>query len=187
MCIDRVHCSRQTTSLISGPSLFPSFWTAYLSLFVSAISPSIAKKTVMLRARRSWQNSGLFRAPSCMRLSFHASRSANPRNSLPHLNHTFLTVERYIDDASEWILVATDDDLNTRFLWKPFLGLRVMPCSKSMVTWMIEEDTPEGLYRICHAGHAKRKLHSPNLDFFRGCSSRFAVQRNCDARRVEVW
>ena len=55
-----------------------------------------------------------------------------------------------------------------------------------MVTWMIEEGTPEGLYRISHAGHAKRRLHSAHLDFFRGYSSSFIVQSNCRVHRMDV-
>ncbi|KAI9016486.1 Neutral/alkaline nonlysosomal ceramidase [Phycomyces nitens] len=74
--------------------------------------------------------------------------AGNPRND-GMLDKTYLTVERQ-DDSGDWKVVKTDDDYDTRFIWRytmPILGQ-----SEATVEWDCG-DAPAGIYRLGYFGH----------------------------------
>jgi len=100
--------------------------------------------------------------------SFH---SANPRHDL-RLEDTFLAVERLAEDNT-WERVATDADVDTRFLW----SRRVLLSSTATVEWRPADSLralPSGTYRLVHFG--VRKLITGKLAAFKGRSRSFQLR-----------
>jgi neutral ceramidase len=91
----------------------------------------------------------------------------NPKNNFRDQD-SFLEVQKQSGDA--WIPVAHDWDHETRFRWKNACF------GKSLITieWKIPEDTPPGVYRICHSGDRK-KLFKKDPVPYSGESRSFTV------------
>jgi neutral ceramidase len=75
---------------------------------------------------------------------------AHPKNDLRRQD-SYLRVERQ-DAEGRWRLVATDDDWETRFLWRRAL---CWGCSLVGAEWQVPPDAPEGTYRLRVFGAAK--------------------------------
>ncbi|KAL0078298.1 Neutral/alkaline nonlysosomal ceramidase [Phycomyces blakesleeanus] len=76
--------------------------------------------------------------------------AGNPRND-GMLDKTYLTVEYRQPSSGDWKIIKTDDDYDTRFIWRytmPILGQ-----SEATVEWDCGEDTPAGFYRLGYFGH----------------------------------
>lgn len=84
-------------------------------------------------------------------VSFH---SANPRNNV-RTEGTFLTVEM-LDDSGQWQTQFVDSDWCTQYHWKG--GMTYWDTSFANIVWEIPNETPRGLYRICHFGTRKTIL-----------------------------
>jgi neutral ceramidase len=80
-------------------------------------------------------------------------RSANPRNNL-RTNGTFLTVDLFNETDGTWQTKYVDNDWCTRYYWTGGLSLEGFYWGSSFanITWTIPEDSPRGLYRVCHYG-----------------------------------
>eukprot|EP00912_Choanoflagellata_sp_UC4_P000164 UC4_evm1s106 len=100
-------------------------------------------------------------------------KSACPRNDM-RLEDTFLTVERLDEKASQWIVIATDSDPETRFIWKR--DIIVDPRSYATITWAIPSDAMPGQYRIKHFGTSKSITGT--LKAFEGTSRIFQVLKS---------
>ena len=94
--------------------------------------------------------------------------AANPRNNLK-LEKTYLTVEQYEND--EWIVVATDANWETMFIWNRDSVL--LGTSDATVLWDIPLDTKPGLYRIRYFGDHKNIIGK--IQEFEGASREFKV------------
>jgi neutral ceramidase len=81
-------------------------------------------------------------------------RSANPRNNL-RLGDTFLAVDT-LDGRGQWQTIYVDSDWCTLFRWKG--GCGYWGTSFAEISWNIPDNTPQGLYRICHRGTRKTLL-----------------------------
>ncbi|KAI8887910.1 Neutral/alkaline nonlysosomal ceramidase [Backusella circina FSU 941] len=77
--------------------------------------------------------------------------AGNPRND-PMLGKTFLTVERKVNE-SEWQVILTDSDYNTRFYWR--YQNQLFGMSEAQIEWHIDEDVEKGTYRIGYFGNHK--------------------------------
>jgi len=97
--------------------------------------------------------------------------SGHPRNS-PASHETFLTVERQGDNG-EWTVVATDADWQTRFHWRRVSTL--LGTSYVTVSWDTAVDTPPGVYRLAHHGHAKTFYGEP--EGYAGATQPFTLER----------
>lgn len=97
--------------------------------------------------------------------------SGNPRNN-PMLDGTFLTVERKDDASSGWIVVATDADWETKFMWRQTNTL--LGQSEATVQWQVPQDAKSGEYRIRHLGYRKNLLSG--IKPYQGLSKTFMVQ-----------
>ncbi|XP_044261927.1 neutral ceramidase-like [Tribolium madens] len=75
--------------------------------------------------------------------------SGHPRNNLMN-EKTFLTVEK-LTDGDKWIIVATDADWETKFIWTRTSTL--IGGSEATIEWEIPYDATSGLYRIHHFGY----------------------------------
>jgi neutral ceramidase len=94
-------------------------------------------------------------------------RSANPRNNL-RLGDTFLTVDS-LDHKGQWQTIYVDSDWCTRFHWKG--GCEYWGTSFAEISWNIPDDTPQGLYRICHRGTRKTFLGQAEEALYRAPAS----------------
>jgi len=81
-------------------------------------------------------------------------RSANPRTN-PRTQDTFLTVE-HLDDKGKWHVYMTDADWDTKYIWKG--GVTYLGMSFAEIHWNIAQGTPQGIYRLCHAGTRRTLL-----------------------------
>ncbi|KAI8369329.1 Neutral/alkaline nonlysosomal ceramidase [Radiomyces spectabilis] len=75
--------------------------------------------------------------------------AGNPRNDAM-LDKTFLTVERK-DENDNWIVIRTDDDYDTRFLWR--YTYKLIRQSEATIEWDIGNHIPSGTYRLGYFGH----------------------------------
>jgi len=96
-------------------------------------------------------------------------QSGNPRNDLM-AEGTYLSVEREQD--GEWTKVYTDNDWETKFIWKRTNAL--FGWSKVIIEWSIPRTERGGSYRICHFGHKKSLLG--RLEAYSGCTKSFVVR-----------
>jgi Neutral/alkaline non-lysosomal ceramidase, C-terminal len=80
-------------------------------------------------------------------------RSANPRNNL-RLGGTFLTVDVLNETDGTWHTQYVDGDWCTQYHWKGGWSSERFYWGNSFanITWTIPDDTPSGMYRICHFG-----------------------------------
>ncbi|GMH38629.1 hypothetical protein BSKO_06513 [Bryopsis sp. KO-2023] len=102
-------------------------------------------------------------------------RSANPRNDL-RTGDSFLFVEKWNPSQNAWQTFLTDDDLSTKFIWHKSTGLSALSTAK--IIWDIREETPEGKYRLSHAGNAKELgFFRRKIKPFKGISKPFLVRR----------
>lgn len=72
--------------------------------------------------------------------------TGHPRNDL-FQGDSFLYVQRFDNKTAKWLNVRTDGDWSTKYIWKGG--------STVLVTWDIENGTPEGNYRIFLQGATK--------------------------------
>ena len=80
-------------------------------------------------------------------------RSANPRNNL-RTGGTFLTVDLLNETDGTWRTQFVDDDWCTQYHWRGGWSSERFYWGNSFanITWTIPNDTPTGMYRICHFG-----------------------------------
>ncbi|XP_023229099.1 neutral ceramidase-like [Centruroides sculpturatus] len=97
--------------------------------------------------------------------------SGHPINNMK-LDDTFLTVEKWKNDTSEWEVVATDANWETKFYWKNS-NIWLGSLGKAEILWDIPEDTEPGKYRIRHFGTSRNVLQ--RINSFEGISSPFLV------------
>ncbi|XP_054157327.1 putative neutral ceramidase C [Oppia nitens] len=101
--------------------------------------------------------------------------SADPRNDV-RSESTFLSVERLDPQNNQWILVATDANWETRFLWKRINNSFLSCESQATIIWDIPNDTLVGNYRIRHFGNYK-DLTNKVFQFY-GSTRNFRVMAN---------
>lgn len=94
--------------------------------------------------------------------------SGHPRNNLQH-EGTYLTVERL--EGSEWKIIATDADWETKFFWER--SSFVLGSSEARIEWTIPGSIEPGEYRIRHFGHYKYILG--RIEPYEGSSKTFKV------------
>lgn len=83
--------------------------------------------------------------------------SANPRNNL-HLEGSFVEVQQYVGGEGDaaWKTVRTDGHHSTLFRWT--LTSEVGGNSKADLSWLVEDGTPAGRYRIKYNGDSKTPI-----------------------------
>ncbi|MFW7380850.1 MAG: neutral/alkaline non-lysosomal ceramidase N-terminal domain-containing protein [Oligoflexus sp.] len=91
---------------------------------------------------------------------------AHPKNDLKR-GSSYLTVE--METAAGWEPKYFDWDHDTRLIWQRD-GLAN---SKVLIRWRIDQQNPEGRYRICHSGQSKSLLG--RFKSYHGCSEPFQV------------
>ncbi|KAI1285577.1 Neutral ceramidase [Halotydeus destructor] len=96
--------------------------------------------------------------------------AGHPRNNL-QLESSFLTVERLDDKTGQWKVIATDGNLNTKFIWKRTNA--VLGQSTAKVLWETETGTVSGLYRIGHTGSYRTLFQQ--VKSYTGTSKSFKV------------
>lgn len=88
-------------------------------------------------------------------------RSGHPRNNFTKID-TFVEVQRKVN--GNWQTWLSDDDLETKFIWRRDTSPDCLACSYVDAIWIPAADTPSGSYRIKHKGYWKsgwdRKLRS---------------------------
>ncbi|OSX61428.1 hypothetical protein POSPLADRAFT_1066191 [Postia placenta MAD-698-R-SB12] len=94
---------------------------------------------------------------------------ANPRNNL-RLEGTYLTIDRLVED--EWVPVKSDSHPSTTFQWVRTNTLFAV--SEVNITWIIEPETPDGVYRMSYYGDAKHMVTGLITPFV-GYSSDFTI------------
>jgi len=95
---------------------------------------------------------------------------ANPRNNL-HLEDTFLSVDRFVEDGTTWEAVRSDSHPSTIYSW--IRASTVLGTSTVNISWTIESNTPPGMYRIRYFGDAKALGGS--ISAFVGTSATFIL------------
>lgn len=96
--------------------------------------------------------------------------SGHPRNNLM-LEGTYLTVERFNPKNSAYLVVATDSNPETKFIWKRTNSL--LGWSEVTISWEIPITAKPGYYRIRHFGSHKNVLQF--IKFYTGQSNMFKV------------
>lgn len=99
-------------------------------------------------------------------------RGANPRNNL-RLQGTFLTVELQDSSSSQWKIVASDSNWETKFHWKS-TNKPIKSYSEVTIEWKIPAAAKLGTYRICYIGDWKSGW-THKITEFKKCSSNFTV------------
>jgi neutral ceramidase len=98
--------------------------------------------------------------------------SANPRNNLRR-GGTFLEIQ-FLDPLNgQWVIVHTDDDWSTKYMWDRPKG-QMSSESTATVQWQIPDWTRAGTYRIKMYGDAKIGL-GHLVKSFEGLSQTFTV------------
>ncbi|CEP18270.1 hypothetical protein [Parasitella parasitica] len=95
--------------------------------------------------------------------------AGNPRND-PMLGKTFLTVEKKVNN--QWIVIRTDNDYDTRFIWK--YTYQLLGMSEAKVEWHISNDIEPGIYRLGYMGNS-RAAFSKKIVPHSGYSSEFEI------------
>jgi neutral ceramidase len=93
---------------------------------------------------------------------------AHPNNSMEGRDRTLLMVEQW--QAGRWQTVRHDWDPDTFYHWQR----EGLANSIVTVSWVSEQDTPAGVYRICQQGHSK-EVFTGAFKPYRGCSKSFAL------------
>ena len=85
--------------------------------------------------------------------AFALFRSANPRNNV-RAGGTFVTIDALNETDGTWHTRYVDGDWCTQYHWKGGWSSERFYWGNSFanITWAIPEDTPSGMYRICHYG-----------------------------------
>lgn len=96
--------------------------------------------------------------------------AGNPRND-PMLGKTFLTVEKKEDD-DQWKVVRTDNDYDTRFIWK--YKHQLLGISEATVEWHVSNNVEPGIYRLGYMGNS-RATFSKKIVPHSGYSSEFEI------------
>jgi neutral ceramidase len=100
--------------------------------------------------------------------AFAVFTAANPRNNL-RLEETFLAVDRLVD--SSWTPYRSDSHPSTRFHW--VRTSTMIGTSTANISWVIEDDTPAGTYRLTYYGDYKSMVGK--ITPFIGYSSNFTI------------
>ncbi|KAG9004115.1 hypothetical protein FRB93_010463 [Tulasnella sp. JGI-2019a] len=95
-------------------------------------------------------------------------QGANPRNNL-RLEGTFLAIQKVVDGL--WETVRTDAHPSTTFTWKR--TNEPLGYSTVNISWVIEDDTTGGTYRIKYFGDSKTL--GGTISPFEGTSTTFTV------------
>ncbi|CAO3627629.1 unnamed protein product [Mucor fragilis] len=77
--------------------------------------------------------------------------AGNPRND-PMLNKSFLTVEKKVDQ-DQWQVIRTDNDYDTRFIWK--YKHQLLGMSEATVEWHVSNNVEPGIYRLGYFGNSR--------------------------------
>ncbi|KAI0364819.1 Neutral/alkaline nonlysosomal ceramidase [Pilatotrama ljubarskyi] len=93
---------------------------------------------------------------------------ANPRNNL-RLEQTFLSVDQLVN--GEWKAVRSDSHPSTTYQWTR--TSTILGTSTVNITWVIEDGTPSGTYRLAYFGDSKPLIG--NISPFVGHSSNFTI------------
>ncbi|KAH9888505.1 Neutral/alkaline nonlysosomal ceramidase [Cubamyces lactineus] len=93
---------------------------------------------------------------------------ANPRNNL-RLEQTFLTVDQLVN--GQWKAVRSDSHPSTTYQWTR--TSTILGTSTVNITWVIEDGTPSGTYRLTYFGDSKPLIG--NITPFVGHSSNFTI------------
>ncbi|KAI0740585.1 Neutral/alkaline nonlysosomal ceramidase [Earliella scabrosa] len=93
---------------------------------------------------------------------------ANPRNNL-RLEQTFLTVDQFA--GGQWKPVRSDSHPSTTFQWKR--ESTIAGTSSVNITWIVENGTPSGTYRLTYFGDHKPFIGS--ITPFVAHSSNFTI------------
>ncbi|KAI8978173.1 Neutral/alkaline nonlysosomal ceramidase [Trametes punicea] len=93
---------------------------------------------------------------------------ANPRNNL-RLEQTFLTVDQLVD--GQWKAVRSDSHPSTTYQWTR--TSTILGTSTVNITWVIEDGTPSGTYRLTYFGDSKPLIGE--ITPFVGHSSNFTI------------
>ncbi|KAI0333228.1 Neutral/alkaline nonlysosomal ceramidase [Cubamyces sp. BRFM 1775] len=93
---------------------------------------------------------------------------ANPRNNL-RLEQTFLNVDQLVN--GQWKAVRSDSHPSTTYQWAR--TSTILGTSTVNITWVIEDGTPSGTYRLTYFGDSKPLIG--NITPFVGHSSSFTI------------
>ncbi|KAI0644858.1 Neutral/alkaline nonlysosomal ceramidase [Trametes meyenii] len=93
---------------------------------------------------------------------------ANPRNNL-RLEQTFLTVDQLV--AGQWKAVRSDSHPSTTYQWAR--TSTILGTSTVNITWVVEDGTPSGTYRLTYFGDSKPLIG--DITPFVGHSSNFTI------------
>ncbi|KAI9487247.1 MAG: Neutral/alkaline nonlysosomal ceramidase [Benjaminiella poitrasii] len=96
--------------------------------------------------------------------------AGNPRND-PMLGKTFLTVEKKIGN-NEWEIIRTDNDYDTRFIWK--YKHQLFGTSEATVEWHVPNDIEPGVYRLGYMGNSRLPF-SNEIKPHKGYSGEFEI------------
>ncbi|KAL0138811.1 Neutral/alkaline nonlysosomal ceramidase [Mucor lusitanicus] len=96
--------------------------------------------------------------------------AGNPRND-PMLNKSFLTVEKKVDQ-DQWQVIRTDNDYDTRFIWK--YKHQLLGMSEATVEWHVSNNVEPGIYRLGYFGNS-RAAFSKKIVPHSGYSSEFEI------------
>lgn len=98
--------------------------------------------------------------------------AANPRNDL-RLDSTYLEVQvRDENDGEIWHTVRTDGHHSTTMRWTQTSTTR--GTSKMEIGWLVEDDTPAGMYRIIYYGNSKTPV-TGKISPFEGRTNAFTL------------
>ncbi|KAL1940348.1 hypothetical protein VTO73DRAFT_8920 [Trametes versicolor] len=93
---------------------------------------------------------------------------ANPRNNL-RLEQTFLSVDQLVN--GQWKAVRSDSHPSTTYQWTR--TSTIIGTSTVNITWVIEDNTPSGTYRLTYFGDSKPLIG--DISPFVGHSSNFTL------------
>ena len=110
--------------------------------------------------------------PSHQRGSSVSARfvGANPRNDL-RLESTYAAVEK-LSEHGIWSIIRDDADWSLIFRWKRINS--ILATSEVTITWEIEEEAEDGLYRLRYFGAAKTPI-SGTIEDFESVSGIFSI------------
>uniref|UniRef100_A0A646QJF6 Neutral ceramidase n=1 Tax=Hemiscolopendra marginata TaxID=943146 RepID=A0A646QJF6_9MYRI len=102
----------------------------------------------------------------------------HPRNNM-QLESSFMTVEKFDDVQKKWIIIATDANWETKFIWtrtSTMLGQ-----SKCILLWEIPRGIRSGTYRMRHFGFNKSLVGE--IHGYEGSTSRFEISRKSKSKK----
>jgi neutral ceramidase len=103
-------------------------------------------------------------------------RSANPRNNV-RAGGTFLSVDVLNETDGTWHTQYVDGDWCTQYHWKGGWSSERFYWGNSFanITWTIPDETPNGMYRICHYGTRQTFLGTLGFSLSRWTSALLAT------------